>query len=73
MRTFKITIPDDKIDFFEQLMENLGIGSEAIEQISQTSRKSNSPKPKRSKADSVKGDKSLKDVLSKIEQIRNKR
>ncbi len=89
MRTYKVTIPDDKIDFFVKLMENLGISSELdTNQISKTSKLSASKRTSRSdlttakegkignmksKMASIKGDKSIQDVLGKIQELRNKR
>lgn len=89
MRTYKVTIPDDKIDFFVKLMDNLGIYS--VQDMDQEMHRGKMPVSRseksvgatqrkegeltndlKSKMATIKGDKSIQDVLNKIEQLRRK-
>jgi len=81
MKTYKVTISEDKERFFMELMENLGLkivnlsSGEVKENIKRQDAPSNPPpsyaldEELRKKAAKVRED-SLKDVISRIEQLR---
>jgi len=81
MKTYKVTVSDDKDKFFVELIDNLGFkfvelsSSEGKPNVKPTKSQVNVPHPyeldevARKKAAQVRED-SLKDVISRIEQLR---
>lgn len=83
MKTVKVIIPNDKIDFFTELMDRLGIHAEVENEIGNRSSMPSQSKPAineqrsslrdvRKKMSLPQSDSSIKDVLKKIEQMRGR-
>lgn len=80
MKVYRVKVSNDKDHFFKELMQNLGIELEeftaaSYARITESREVSSSNKmneEERKKAAKVR-EESLKDVISKIEQMRNKK